>query len=85
VTAVCLMFESLRSFCRKVSFASVAAGLLMAYFCEAFSDIPGRAGRPKPPLARQRAAYLAVIGFGIPGVIWGLSRASKGAQRFPWE
>jgi hypothetical protein len=80
------MFEQLGTWFRKFSFTVIVMGLLIAFFAEAFADIPvGRRGRPKPPLRVQRIEYLSILGAGLPGAVWGLVRAARGQQRTPWE
>jgi hypothetical protein len=73
------MLENLADGVRKFSLILIGVGLLVAFWTEAFSDIKiGRDGKPKPPMRVQRLQYLAVIGAGVPGSIWMLSRAANG-------
>lgn len=80
------MLEQLANGFRKLSLIVVLVGFLVAFYAEAFSDIPiGRGGRPKPPMAQQRLTYGLLIAAGIPGAIWSIVRAARGSQRTWWD
>jgi hypothetical protein len=71
---------------RKLSLILVGVGCLVAFYTEAFADIPvGRDGRPKPPLRVQRVNYLLLIGAGVPGAAWAFVRTVHGRQRTFWD
>jgi hypothetical protein len=80
------VFVQLGEWFRKLSLIAILVGLLVAFYTEAFSDIPvGRTGRPKGPLSEQRLSYCLVIAAGVPGAAWAIIRTVRGQQRTPWE
>ena len=71
---------------RKVGIVLAGVGLLIAFYTEAFSDVPvGRGGRRKPPIIEQRTAYILLIASGLPGLAWAVVRVARAKQRTLWE
>ena len=80
------MFALIAEWFRKLSLIVLGVGVLVAFYTEAFADIPiGKDGRPKPSMTRQRLQYLLVVGAAVPGVAWATVRTVRGQQRNPWE
>jgi hypothetical protein len=80
------MLGQLGSAFRKLSGVIVLVGVMVTFYTLLFAGVPtDRRGRPKPPLAEQLLSTLAVVAVGLPGVAWGVVRATRGKQRTPWE
>lgn len=72
------MLEQLGRGFRELPAALCVVGALVTFYTLAFADIPlNQFGKPKPPLR--------VFVAGLPGVIWGITRATQNKQQTPWE
>jgi hypothetical protein len=70
------MLEQLGSTFRKLSVILCLVGLLAIFYTLGFANIAlDRSGRPKPPLWVQLLQSGALFASGLPGVIWGITRA----------
>jgi hypothetical protein len=79
------MLYQLAEWFRKLSIIVVGVGCLVAFYTEAFADVPlNRRGKPKPPMAEQRLNYLLLIGAGVPGAVWAAVRTYHGKPP-DWE
>jgi len=80
------MLEQLGHGFRKLSGILSLVGVLVTFYTLVFADIRvGRNGQPKPPLNVQLLQTGGLIAVGLPGILWGVVRATQGKQRTPWE
>jgi hypothetical protein len=80
------MLERIGELFRKISLILLPVALLVAFYTEAWSDVPvGRRGRPKPPIGEQRRDYVILLAAAVPGSLWAFIRMARGKQTSYWE
>lgn len=80
------MLKRLAVVYRKLSAIACFVGALTTCYALAFAGIPvDRNGKPKPPLHVQLLQTGAILAAGVPGVVWTLTRASRGQRDPSWD